>query len=177
MGIADGEVAEEDNGRNGMVSVVHPYTVVNTGRGVVDVGCAAKSVGGAYTEIIVLIPIRVGARANVTVGSLVLGADHGFAEASRTIVSEVARQAAVAYGKEVLVGIGQLVDVAVGELGLIPHVVVAVGGVVDETDARAQGIVAARILALVHMRVDLGESVGRIIIIGGGVINGGCTDA
>ena len=118
MGIADGEVAEEDYGRNGMVSVVHPYTVVNTGRGVVDVGCAAKSVGGAYTEIIVLIPIRVGARANVTVGSLVLGADHGFAEASRTIVSEVARQAAIAHGEEVFIGVGQTIDIGVGERGI-----------------------------------------------------------
>ena len=117
MGIADGEVAEEDNGRNGMVSVVHPYTVVNTGRGVVDVGCAAKSVGGAYTEIIVLIPIRVGAGSDVGIGGFVLATDHSFTIAG-LVVAEVARQAAIAHGEEVFIGVGQTIDIGVGERGI-----------------------------------------------------------
>ena len=51
------------------------------------------------------------------------------------------------------------------------------GRVVDEADASAQGVVAAVVLALVDVRVHLCEAVGRIIIIGGGVVDGGSTDA
>ena len=49
--------------------------------------------------------------------------------------------------------------------------------VVDKTDTRVQGVVAARILALVEVGVHGGEAVGRIIIIGGGVVDGGLADA
>ena len=51
------------------------------------------------------------------------------------------------------------------------------GGIVDETYARVQSIITTCILTLLEVGVHLIEAVGRIIIIGGGVVDGGLTDA
>ena len=97
MGIAHGEVTEEDDGGDSVVGVVHPNAVVNACGGILQSGCVAEDIGGTYAKVIVFIPIGVGARADVAVGGLVFGTDHGLTEASRA-VAEVARQTAVAHG-------------------------------------------------------------------------------
>ena len=110
MGITHGEVAEEGDGRNGVVGFVHPNAVVNTscrvllGRGLVHYRC------GTHTKVIVFIPIGYGAGADIAVGGLVFATEHGLAEAGLA-VAEVTRQAAVAHSQEILVGIGQGVHV------------------------------------------------------------------
>ena len=175
MGITYSDIAEENDGRDRVVSVVHPNAVVNTSGRVGQRGRLAKDVGSTYTEVIIFIPVGVGARSDVGISSLVLCTNHGLTE-THGVVTEVARQAAVTHSKEILVGIGQLVHVGVGELGIIPHVVVAVGGIVDKTDTRAQCIVAARILTLIHMGMHFGKAVGGIIIIGSGIVDSGGTD-
>ena len=51
------------------------------------------------------------------------------------------------------------------------------GSIVDETYARVQSIITTCILTLLEVGVHLIKAVGRIIIIGGGVVDGGLTDA
>ena len=86
-------------------------------------------------KVVVFIPVGVGTRADVAVGGFVLATNHGFAEAGASAVTEIARQAAVAHGQEILVGVSQLVHVAVGELRVRPLLMVAVGGVVGKPHA------------------------------------------
>ena len=172
ISIANGDIAQKSHGRNGVVGVIHPNGVVNACGTASLGGRVAEGVGGTYAEIIIFIPISVGARADVGIGGFVLATDHGFAETGTSAVTEIARQAAIAHGQEILVGVGQGIDVAVGELRVRPLLMVTVGGVVHEAHARAQGIVAARILTLVDVGIDRVETVRCIIIIGGSVVDG-----
>ena len=172
ISIANSDVAEESHGRNGVVGVVHPNGVIHARGRVVDVGRAAERVGGSHAKVIVFIPIGVRTRADIGIGGLVLATEHGLAIAWTTIVSKVARQAAVTHGKEILVGVGQLVHIAVGELRVRPLLMVAVGGVVDEAHAGAQGIIATGVLVLVDVGIDCVETVRRIIIISGSIVDG-----
>ena len=176
MGITHGEVAEEGDGRNGVIGFVHPNAVVNACSSVFKCGGLVHYRCGTHAEVIVFIPIGYGARADVAVGGLVFATEHGLAEAGLA-VAEVTRQAAVAHSQEILVGVGQGVHVGNCELGVFPSGFSTVSCVVDKTDTRVQGVVAARILALVEVGVHGGEAVGRIIIIGGGVVDGGLADA
>ena len=115
MGIAHCQVTKEDDGGNGIVGVVHPDAVINASGRVVDVGHLTKGVGGTNAEIIVLIPIGFHRRADIGIGTFVLGDEHGFAEAGLA-VAEVACQAAVTHGEEVFICVGKRIHLAFGQL-------------------------------------------------------------
>ena len=134
---------------------------------------AVGNAGGTNAEVIVIQPIGGRAGADVGVGSLVLGTDHGLTEAG-TVDAPVGSLAAVAHGEEVLVDIGQVVDVAVGEAWARPTGVAAVGSVVGETDTGAQVVVATTILT-VAVLVNIVETVFLIVIVVGGIPNGRTT--
>ena len=134
MSIAYGQVAQEDHGRNGVVSVVHPDAVINTRSRIVDIRSTAEGVSSTYSEIVILVPVGVRARADIGIGTFIRSSNHCLAKGSR-IVTEITRQAAVAHRQEIFIGVGQLVDITVGKFWIGPHVVIAVGCVVDKTDA------------------------------------------
>ena len=115
VSIANGQVAEEDNGRNGVVGVIHPDAVVNTCGCIVDVGHLTKGTGGTNTKVIILIPIGYRARTDVGIGGFVFATEHGLAEARLTI-TEITCQTAVAHGEEVFVGVGEGIHLAFGQL-------------------------------------------------------------
>ena len=131
MGIANCEVTKEDDGRNGIVSIVHPDAVVNASGSVVDVGHLVKGIGGTNTEVIVLVPVSHGAGADIGIGGFVFATKHGLTEA-RLAVAEVTRQAAVAHGEEVFVGVGERIHLGTGQLRIGPSGFAAVGGIVDK---------------------------------------------
>ena len=96
MGIADCNVAEEGDGRNCVVSVVHPDAVVNACGTVLLSGGLVHDRCGTHTEVIVFIPIGHWAGTNVGISGFVLTTKHSLAEAGLA-VAEVTRQAAVAH--------------------------------------------------------------------------------
>ena len=176
MGIADCNVAEEGDGRNCVIGVVHPDAVINTCGTVLLSGGLVHDRCGTHAEVIVFIPIGHGAGTNVGISCLVFATKHSFAEAGLA-VAEVTRQAAVAHSQEVFVCVGQCVDVRNRKIRIGPAGFSTMGSIVDETYARVQSIIATCILTLLEVGVHLIKAVGRIIIIGGGVVDGGLTDA
>ena len=138
MSVCHGHIAGKGHRVQGVHLCVVKHEVINTGCGLRHSGSLAHRVGGAYTKIIILIPIGFRNGTDIAESTLVLGADHGLTVTGViTAVSKVAGQAAVTHGPEVLVGIGQCIDIVVGEVRTIPLLDVTVSGVVGKSDTRA----------------------------------------
>ena len=60
-GIANGNVAKESHGRDRVVGVIHPDAIVNASGRICQSGRLAEDIGSTYTEVVVFIPIGVGA--------------------------------------------------------------------------------------------------------------------
>ena len=131
MSIANGQVAEKDDGRNRIVGVIHPNAVINTRGRVVDIGHLAKSVGCTHTKVIVFIPIGYRTRTDIRIGSLVLATKHSLTEAGLA-VTEITSQATITHSEEIFIGVGESIHLVLGQLRLRPRGLAAVGSVVDK---------------------------------------------
>ena len=174
LGGVAGQVADKHHGGDGVVGAVGPHGIIEAHGGLlVGRHGAIGTVRGANAEVVVVQPVGGGAGADVGISSLVLGTHHGLTEAGAAD-TPVGSLAAVTHGEEVLVFVGQVVDVAHGELRTSPAGVGAVGGVVSEADAFVQPGIAARVDAVAEF-VDLVVTMFFIEVIVGSVPNGGTT--
>ena len=106
----------------------------------------------AYGPVEVLIPIGIRRAANIGNGTCIGDANHGLGEASvgangraRRIVCcgvvEVACQTAVANAEEILASVGQCGNLGSRQFGLVPFLFVAMGGIVQETNAIVDAVI------------------------------------
>ena len=138
LGSIASQVTDEHHGSDGVVGVVSPHGIVEAHGGLfVGRHGAVMATSSTNTEVVVVEPVGRRAGTDVGIGSLVLGTHHGLTEAG-ACDAPVGRLAAVTHSEEVLVLVGQVVDIADGEARTSPAGVGTVSGVVGEADTGIQ---------------------------------------
>ena len=125
---------------------------------------------GTHTKIIVVIPCRGWAGADIGVGAFVFGPGHSLTETGG-FIAPVSRSTAIANGKKILVLVGQIVDIIDGKQRIQPTDFAAVGRVVSEAYTRAQIVITAVKDPMAKL-VDVGKAMLGIVVIGRGIPNG-----
>ena len=172
-GIA-GKKADIKNGIHCVIDIIHPDGIVDAHTCfLVGRHGAVSAVGGAHAKIIVIFPSGVGAGADIGVSALVFGTDHGLTETCGA-VAPVARLAAVADGKEVLVSVGQVSDIIDIKRRTGPAGLAAVGGVVGKADTGTQIGIAIGIIPMAEL-IHVVKTMFGIVVIVGGIPNGRTT--
>ena len=171
LGGITSQIANVQNSIDSVVSIVIPNSIIAACSSLLNRRHGAISTAGrTYAKIIVVFPVGRRTRTNICIGTFVLGTHHGFTEGGTTN-APVSGLAAVAHGKEILVRIGQVVDIADGEARTSPAGVAAMGGIVSKTNTTAQIAIAIGVGAMAEL-IDVLEAMFGIIIIVGGVPNG-----
>ena len=127
--------------------------------------------GSTHSKVVVLPPIGLRARSDITPDAFVSNSQKGFCKTS-AVVTPIGSQAAVTHSPEVFVGVGHRIDIADGKLRVVPHRVVTVCSIVGKTNIVDIVVTSglARTSSQKHMRRD---AVGRIEVIVVGILDGG----
>ena len=117
------KIASEKNGANGVVGVISPNGIITAHSGLFKGRHNAKLTRrevcvdgrGTHAKIIVVIPSRGRAGTDISVSAFVLGTSQHFTVTWGFVIAPVSGSAAVAHGQEILVLVGQIVDIINGK--------------------------------------------------------------